>query len=44
MLYSAHFWAKPTDKIRVLEAERLDAIAEVNQIKSIQLEFVKHSL
>jgi hypothetical protein len=36
--------ARPSEESRKLEAEKLDTQLELAKIKSVQLEFVKHSL
>lgn len=40
----AFFLARPSNEILKLESDKFDAQAEVAKIKSVQLEFVKHSL
>jgi hypothetical protein len=40
----AFFLAKPSSEVMKLESDKFDAQAEVAKIKSVQLEFVKHSL
>lgn len=35
--------ARPSSEVTKLELERQDAVLEVGQIKSVQLEFVKHA-
>lgn len=40
----AYFLARPSDEVNKLESDKYDAMAEVAKIKSVQLEFVKHSL
>lgn len=40
----AFFLARPSSEIMQLESDKFDAQAEVAKIKSVQLEFVKHSL
>lgn len=40
----ASLLARPSSEVMKLEADKFDAQAEVAKIKSVQLEFVKHSL
>lgn len=39
----AYVLARPSTEIIKLENDRLDAVVEVGKIRSVQLEFVKHS-
>lgn len=39
----AYVLARPSAEVNKLEIEKYDAMAEVAKIKSVQLEFVKHS-
>lgn len=39
----AYVLARPSSKVIQLECDKYDAMAEVGKIRSVQLEFVKHS-
>lgn len=40
----AYMLARPSSEVMKLESDKFDAMADVAKIKSVQLEFVKHSL
>ena len=42
--FPAFFLAKRSDEISVLQAQKIEVAREIAEIKSVQVEFVQHSL
>ncbi len=42
-LLSAYLFGRPSQKLYILQNQKFEASKELSQIKSVQLEFVKHS-